>query len=170
MTIHNPDYKTSAMASSQPSSTRRHVLGFDSLSKPLMEETQVSRPHVKFAPIPLSIATHSSSGSTVPKTTRPKLKPPASWTKQKTKEGSEDKNMKMSSLSSSTHPHSGHMSLPVSEMSRGVLSLSTLNFITENVQEKNDRRTDGEELLRDIDLGLADLNTSLDNYFNRDHV
>jgi len=153
LTIHNPLYKANEMSISQPSSVRRHQFEHIS-SKPLSDDFQipVSRPQVKFAPNPtVSITSNqpTSVATTLPKTTRPKLKPPASWTK--TKPVTEEKATSKVSETSTKHNPNGHWSLQVTE--NGSENKENLEAL------ENDIGNNGGDLLNKIDLNSPALTT-----------
>jgi len=152
MSLYNPNYK-SDLSSSQPISSRRHA---DARSTIITEgEPYISKPQiVKFAPNPplVSVATTGSqnllSSTSGLKSGRPKLKPPASWGKPRAKSEDKEKNNEKNSHVSFSHPE-----VPVTAAAR---------ITVDNHTDKN-----GEELsIHTIDLQLAELNTSLDNFFS----
>jgi len=149
MSLYNPNYK-SDLSSSQPLSSRRHA---DSVRNSIITdgEPYISKPQiVKFAPPPVSIPTTGSQSLLLSnsglKSSRPKLKPPASWTKPRARSDDKEKN----------NEKNCHVSFCEHEA-------VTSRFSVDTPSEKKN----GVELsIHTIDLQLAELNTSLDNFFS----
>jgi len=138
MTLHNPSYK-SDLAPSQLLSSRRATETSGHKSVPDLEP-YISKPlnvNVKFAPEP-SQGSIPSLTQTTSKISRPKLKPPASWTKHKGNPEKEKNNEK-----------SSHVAF-------AEVAPQEVRFTHEG---------DDLILLHALDLELDDLKSSLDNYF-----
>jgi len=152
MSLYNHNHK-SDLSSSQPLSSRRHA---DSVRSSIITDGDpyISKPQiVKFAPNPapsVSVPTTGSQSLLVStsslKSGRPKLKPPASWAKPRARSDDKEKNNEKNS----------HVSFCQHE------PVASRIAVDSHAEKKN-----GDELsIHTIDLQLAELNTSLDNFFS----